>query len=406
MNRANTVRLVLVLAVTLVAGIVLMTMPIHLGLDLQGGVHVALQAVPDDETRITDDVIERAKTVIERRINALGISEPVVQREGNDRIIVQLPGVSDHEQAIQTIGQTAQLEFQDPFGVTVLSGSSLRDAAVTQDQYGQWAIAIEFDREGTAKFAELTRQWAGTGQQLPIVFDGEVIMAPAANEVITDGQGIITGGFSIEEAREMALLLRSGALPVPLDVLEIRNVGPTLGKESIDLSLRAGIVGVILVLLFMLLYYRLPGFMADLALAIYIVLVLAVLVSMKAVLTLPGIGGFILSIGMAVDANVIIFERVKEEIAVGKRIRAAVHAGWKNAFRTILDSNLTTLITAFILFYLGTGPVRGFAVTLSVGIVVSMFTAIVVTRILIELIMKMNPDLLARQFGSKGVPTK
>src|SRR5690625_3695963 len=241
MNRANTVRLVLVLAVTLVAGIVLMTMPIHLGLDLQGGVHVALQAVPDDETRITDDVIERAKTVIERRINALGISEPVVQREGNDRIIVQLPGVSDHKQAIQTIGQTAQLEFQDPFGVTVLSGSSLRDAAVTQDQYGQWAIAIEFDREGTAKFAELTRQWAGTGQQLPIVFDGEVIMAPAANEVITDGQGIITGGFSIEEAREMALLLRSGALPVPLDVLEIRNVGPTLGKESIDLSLRAGI---------------------------------------------------------------------------------------------------------------------------------------------------------------------
>lgn len=405
MKRANTLRLLGVIGLVVIAGLLLMMMPMHLGLDLQGGVHVVLEAKPTDDVVVSDDIMDRAYSVIERRINALGIAEPLIQREGARRIVVQLPGVSDHEQAIDTIGQTAMLEFQDPFGNTVLTGSSLRNASVLTE-YGQWVISIEFDRTGTAKFAELTRTWAGTGQPLPIVFDGEIIMAPTANEAITDGQGVITGGFTREEAGEIALLLRSGALPVPLEVLEIRNVGPTLGKESIDLSVRAGIVGVALVLIFMLLYYRLPGGLADVALAIYIVLVLGTLVGMRAVLTLPGIGGLVLSIGMAVDANVIIFERVKEELATGKRVRAAIQAGWQNAFRTILDSNLTSLITAFVLFYFGTGPVRGFAVTLSVGIIISMFTAIVVTRLLVDLVTDRNPDLVARSFGTKGVVTE
>lgn len=403
MRRANTLRLLLVLLVVVVAGVLLMTMPMKLGLDLQGGVHVVLEAQATEDTPITSDLMTRAKTVIERRINALGISEPIVQIQGGRRLIVQLPGVSDHEQAIETIGKTAMLEFQDPFGTTVITGSSLRDATVTQDQFGQWAIAIEFDQEGTQKFADLTRTYAGTGLQLPIVFDGEVIMAPVANDVIADGKGIITGGFTVDEAREMALLLRSGALPVPLDVMEVRNVGPTLGRESIDMSVRAGIVGVVLVLLFMLLYYRLPGSLAAIALVIYIVLVLGAMVGLQAVLTLPGIAGFILSIGMAVDANVIIYERVKEEVAAGKRLRAAIQTGWKNAFRAILDSNLTTLLVAVILFYFGTGPVRGFAVTLSIGIILSMFTAIVVTRYFVELIAARNPDLVLRNFAPRGV---
>lgn len=402
MRRANVWRLAGVLLVTAVAAVMLWLMPIQLGLDLQGGVHVVLQARPPEGQTVTDDVMDRAYAVIERRVNALGISEPIIQREGADRIIVELPGVSDHEQAIETIGKMALLEFKDPFGNTVITGSSLRDAQVTRDELGRYAIAIEFDAEGTAKFAELTRRWVGTFEPLPIVFDGEVLMAPYVEAVIPDGKGVITGNFSFDEASEIALLLRSGALPVPLEVLEVRNVGPTLGRESIDQSLRAAVVGAVLVVLFMLAYYRLPGFLADVALALYIVLVLGVLAGLRAVLTLPGIAGFILSVGMAVDANIIIFERVREELAQGKRLRAAVKAGWQNAFRAILDSNVTTLITAAVLYYLGTGPVRGFAVTLTVGIIASMFTAIVVTRFFVELLMAWNEERLTRSFRAKG----
>lgn len=402
MKRNNTLKLVIVLATLIVAGVLLFTMPMQLGLDLQGGVHVVMQAQPTDDTPITRDIMERAYTVIERRVNALGISEPIVQIQGSDRIAIQLPGVSDHEEAIETIGRTALLEFQDPYGNTVLTGSSLRNAQVSQDQFGGWAIEIEFDAHGTQVFAQLTRDWVGTNLPLPIVFDGDVVMAPVVEAVITDGKGIISGRFTREEAGEMALLLRSGALPVPLEVLEIRNVGPTLGQESIDQSLRAGIVGLILVGIYMLVFYRSPGLVATLALAIYVVLVLGALVGMRAVLTLPGIAGLILSIGLAVDANVLIYERVREELGQGKRMQAAIHHGWKNAFRTILDANLTSLITAGILFYLGSGPVRGFAVTLSVGIVLSMFTAIVVTRLLMELGLMRNPERLAKSFGEQG----
>lgn len=403
MRRANTLRLVSLLVLVAVSAVMLLTMPMQLGLDLQGGVHVVLEAQSTSTARISNDLMDRAYTVIERRVNALGISEPIVQRQGADRIIVQLPGVSDHEQAIETIGRTALLEFKDPYGNTVITGSNLRNANVTTDNFGRWAIEIEFDEMGTQQFANLTRQWVGTNQPLPIVFDGETVMSPVVNSVIGDGRGVIEGNFSREEAGEMALLLRSGALPVPLEVLEIRNVGPTLGQESIDQSLRAGVIGVILVMLFMLAFYRLPGFLADIALAIYVVLVLGTLIGMKAVLTLPGIGGLILSIGMAVDANVIIYERVKEELGQGKRLRAAIHSGWSNAFRAILDSNVTTLLVAFILFYFGSGPVRGFAVTLSVGVLLSMFTAIVVTRLFVELIADRKPDLVEHSFGAKGV---
>lgn len=406
MTQANGLRLLGIALIVAVAGVLLYSMPMNLGLDLQGGVQVVLEAQDTETARADDDALQRAYAVIERRVNALGVAEPVIQRQGARRIIVELPGVADHGQAIDAIGRTALLEFKDPFGNTVLTGAALRDASVTRDEMGRWAVAIEFDREGTLTFADLTRRWVNTGQGLPIVFDGEEIMAPLVSNVILDGQGIITGGFGAEEARTMAVLLRSGSLPVPMEVLEIRNVGPILGQESIERSLQAGIIGLILVLIYMLIYYRLPGGVADVALGIYVVLVLAVLTGMRATLTLPGIAGLVLSIGLAVDANVIIFERVREELRAGKRLRAAIQAGWGRAFNTILDANLTSLITAAILFYFGTGPVRGFAVTLSVGIVVSMFTALFVTRTLLNTVVDRDPERMVRLFGVKGAVAK
>ena len=240
------------------------------------------------------------------------------------------------------------------------------------------------------------------GMQLPIVLDGEIISSPRVETIIPDGKAIISRAFTIEEAQELALQLRAGALRT-LEVLEVRNVGPSLGQESIDASLKAGIIGVLLVFLFMLLYYKLPGAVADLALAIYVVLVLGVFTALRATLTLPGIAGFILSIGMAVDANVIIFERLKEELAAGKRLRAAIDAGFHRALPAIADANITTLIAAVVLFIFGSGPIRGFAVTLGIGIVVSMFTAIVVTRLFLHLVVDRNPEKYAKYFGVRGL---
>lgn len=396
-------RLLGILVAVAAAAVVLYTTPPRYGLDLQGGVHVVLEAQDTAQVRVNESVMEQAMAVIDRRINALGVTEPIVQREGERRIIVELPGIHDHEQAIDTIGKTAQLEFQDPFGNVVLTGSDLRSATLSQDQFGRPAVAIEFSREAAARFAELTGRYSLTGDRLPIVLDGEVLVAPVPEGPITDGRAIITGGFTIEEARQLAVLLQSGALPVPLEVMEVRNVGPTLGRESIDKSLRAGIVGVALVVAFMVLYYRLPGGLADVALAIYVVLLLALLVGLKATFTLPGLAGFILSIGMAVDANVIIFERVKEELRAGKRLRPAVDGGFRRAFTAIVDSNVTTLLAAAILFYLGTGPIKGFAVTLSLGILVSMFTAIFVTRTFLHFVVDKRPDMALSYFGVRGV---
>lgn len=403
MRRGSGLRVLGLLVLVALSGLVLYTTPIKWGLDLEGGVHVVLEAKPE-AGRVTSDVMESAQAVIERRVNALGVAEPIVQRQGDRRIIVQLPGVHDQQEAIDTIGKTAVLEIQDPFGNVVLTGADLKSAVLSADQFNRPAVAIEFKPEAARRFAELTSRYAGL-QPIPILLDGDLLVAPVPEGAITDGQAIITGNFTIEEARNLAIQLQAGALPVPLDVAEVRNVGPVLGKESIDRSLRAGIFGVALVLVFMLLYYRLPGGVADVALAIYIVLLLAILVGIGATITLPGLAGFILSIGLAVDANVLIFERVKEEIRAGKRLRPAIDAGFKRAFAAILDANLTSLITSVVLFYFGTGPVKGFAVTLSVGIVTSMFTAIVVTRTLLRLVVDRNPERMVRYFGVKEVTT-
>jgi len=397
--------LLAILLVAAAAVAVLYTTPIRWGLDLQGGVQVVLEAQDVQGVQVTESLIDRAQAVIERRVNGLGVAEPVIQRQGDRRIIVELPGVHDHEQAIQVIGKTALLEFKDPAGNTVFTGSELRSATLTTDEYGRPAVSIELSREGAARFAELTARYLHTSP-LPIVLDGEVLVAPVPQSVINDGRAVITGNFTLEEARNLAILLQSGALPVPLEVMEVRNVGPVLGRESVQKSLVAGIVGVALIAAYMVLYYRLPGGVADVALALYVVVLLGLLVGLRATLTLPGLAGFVLSLGMAVDANVIIFERVREELRAGKRLRAAMDAGWKRAFVAIFDANVTTLISAVILMYFGTGPVRGFAVTLSLGILVSMFTAVVVTRTLLALLVDRDPDRFARYFGVKEVAAR
>ncbi|NLK08029.1 MAG: protein translocase subunit SecD [Firmicutes bacterium] len=401
MRRADSIRLLLLVIIVVVAGAVLYKIPMRLGLDLRGGVHVVMQAEPTADAKISEETMQRAVSVIERRVNGMGVSEPVIQRQGTNRVIIQLPGVYDQEMAINTIGKTAQLEIKNPLGETVLTGADLIDAQLSRDQVGRPSVAVEFSREGTKKFAQLTTVYQG--QAIPHILDGEVLVNPVIQGPITGGKGQITGQFTIEEAKNLAVLLKAGSLPVPMEVMEIRNVGPTLGQQSIDRSMKAGIVGVILVFLFMLGYYKMSGFVANVALSIYVVIVLGAMVLLRATLTLPGIAGFILSIGMAVDANVLIFERMKEEYRAGKHLRAAVASGFDRAFRAIFDANITTLLTALVLFYYGSGPVKGFAVTLSLGILASMFTAIVVTRLLLNLVADRKPGLLQRSIAPKGV---
>ncbi|HEX6972369.1 MAG TPA: protein translocase subunit SecD [Limnochordia bacterium] len=397
MRRGQAWRLIGILAIAAGSAAAVGLLPFRLGLDLQGGIHAVLEAQPTEETEVTREVMDQVRAIVERRVNGLGVAEPVIQSQGERRLIVELPGIQDAQEALQAIGKTAQLEIRDPNGNTVITGADLADARLSRDQFGRPAVAVTFTPEGARKFARLTTVYQG--MQIPHVLDDEVLVSPVVQEPILNGQGIITGRFTIEEASQLAVLLRSGALPVPLEVLEVRNVGPTLGQESIDRSVKAGILAAVLTVLFMVAIYRLPGAVACVALGIYALVVLAVFVVLGATLTLPGIAGFILSVGMAVDANIVIYERVRDELRNGKSLRAAIGGGWSRALAAILDSNLTTLVAAAILFYLGTGPVRGFAVTLTIGLFVSMFTAIIVTRILLEAALERSPNRTGAVFG-------
>lgn len=372
------------------------------GLDLVGGVYVLLEAV-ETEGEAGRDTIDRAITVIRNRIDEFGVTEPLIQQEGDNRIRIELPDIDDPERALEIIGRTALLTFEDPQGEVVVTGANLRDAGYTYDEYNRPAVSLEFDREGAGLFADATRRLAPGQEPIAILLDGELVSAPVVREAITDGQARITGNFTAEEAGDLALLLRSGALPVELRELQTRTIGPTLGMDSWVRSIRAGVIGLGLLLVFMLVIYRAMGLLASFALGVYVVLVLSVLTAIGATLTLPGIAGLILSIGMAVDANVIIFERFKEEYRGGKSLGSAVESGFQNALSTILDANITTLIAAAVLFYYGTGPIRGFAVTLSVGILVSMFTAIVLTRYLLRFLIGANLINNPKLFGVRGL---
>ena len=354
---------------------------IRQGLDLQGGTHIVMQAEDTEQNKVTPEAINQVINIMQKRVNEMGLTEPIIQREGARRIIIELPGEREPKKAIETIGKTAVLEFKDEAGNVKLNGEDLKDAREQMGQNKQPVVSLQFSEEGGDKFARLTA--ANVGRHIGIYLDGELLTNPVVNEAITGGAAVITGQRTLEEAKDLAILLRSGALPVKVSVLEVRTVGPSLGQDSKDKSVLAFTIGLSLVVIFMLLIYRMSGFVADTALLVYVLILLGILYALNATLTLPSIAGIILSIGMAVDANVLIFERFKEEIAAGKILRIAVQSGFKRAFITIFDANMTVIITSCILFFLGSATVKGFAFSLGLGVAVSMFTAITVSRTLL-----------------------
>jgi preprotein translocase subunit SecD len=432
--------LALILVLAIAAIVVIVQVPTRLGLDLQGGSQLTLRVLTTDAVpKITPEKLEAVQRVVENRINGLGVSEAVVQTVGEDQLSVQLPGVSDPEQAERVLGGTAQLDFREQrkgtegtlkaefevlqtkrlelevlkkagdaaaitakeaeiassekaiatlFDKTPLTGDSLKTAVASPLSGDSWEVVLDFDDKGAEGFANLTKNVAGTGRSLGIFLDNRLLSAPvvevkyAANG-ITGGRASISGNFKAQESSDLAVQLRGGALPVPVKVEENRTVGATLGQDSVQSSVYAGLLGLALVLIFMVWYYRLPGAIADIALLLYALFTFALFNLFGVTLTLPGIAGFILSIGMAVDANVLIFERTREELQAGKTLYRSVESGFYRAFSSILDSNVTTLIACAALFWLGTGLVRGFALTLALGIGVSMFTALTCSRTLL-----------------------
>ncbi|MEC9490533.1 MAG: protein translocase subunit SecD [Halanaerobiales bacterium] len=381
-KQKRRIKLIIILAIIAFAAFLYLQHGINLGLDLQGGAHIVLQAQPTEEREINDTVMSGIVNVIERRVNQLGLTEPLIQRQGSNRIIVELPAVDNPNEAINTIGRTAMLTFRNSQGEVLMTGDAVKDARADHDQYGRPVVSFTLTEEGSEQFAEITRQYIG--EKIGIYLDDEQLTNPTVQAVIEE-RGQITGYESIQEAREDAVLIREGALPVPVEVIETRTVGPTLGEISIQKSIRAGLLGLLLVAIYMIFYYRFPGVLAAVILAIYGLILMGTMAGLQATLTLPGIAGLILSIGMAVDANIIIFERIKDELKSGKTLRAAIDAGFKRAYTTIIDANVTTIMTALILAYFTSGTVRGFAVTLGIGIIVSMFTAFFVTRNIIDI---------------------
>ncbi|HEY9687658.1 MAG TPA: protein translocase subunit SecD [Coleofasciculaceae cyanobacterium] len=376
---------------------------VRLGLDLKGGTRLTLQAEPTADVKsITPAIMESLQSVLERRVNGMGIGEAVVQRAGQDRMLVEIPGVKDPEDAKRRLGKVGKLEFktQDPTtGQWINSGVSGADFAkadVATDQAGNWLVRFELNSQGTQKFGELTSKLAPGQKLLGIFFDDQQVSAPRVQEPILDGNGQITGNFTHDQAKELVDTLNAGALPVDINIIEENTVGPLLGQSSLKQSLFAGLVGLGMVLVFMLVYYRFMGLVAGLALIVYTLLTFAIYMSIGVTFTLAGIAGFILSIGMAVDANILIFERTKEELKAGRSRWKAIEVGFDRAFPSIFDSNTTTLITCALLWFMGTGAVKGFALTLAIGVAVSMFSAITVTRTFLYLINNAG--------GSTGLP--
>jgi len=424
MQKSLLYRGLLILGVILVTALLAFPLNkrISLGLDLQGGMYLILKV---DTSKLSDkakeDAVERALEIIRNRIDQFGVREPLIQIQGADQIVVQLPGMTDRKRALELIGRTALLEFKlvsndtkaisdaiagnvpEGFELKELEGEKLllsKTPAVTgeyletadvkfdQSAFGQPIVGMKLKGDGIKKFADLTKN--NVGRRLAIVLDGNIYSAPRIDEPIPTGEAVISGRFTPDEAKDLAIVLRSGSLPAPLIIEEERTVGPLLGQDSIRKGLFACLIGASLVFLFMVFYYGATGLIADFALLFNVFIILGGLGLFHATLTLPGIAGIILTIGMAVDANVLINERMRDELALGRPLRTAVVNGYNKAFSAIFDSNVTTLIAAFFLFQFGTGPIRGFAVTLTIGLVASMFTAIVVTRLIFDFLLYKN----------------
>ena len=357
---------------------------IKLGLDLSGGVAIVYQADKED---VTDDEMATAVSLIQHRLDRKGWSEAEAAQQGTNRIRVEIPGVADAEEAIKELGKTAQLQFMTADGNVVLTGADVVEARkevgkTSQNGASEPYVALKFSDEGAKAFADATTN--NIGKQIYIAMDNDVISAPTVNSAITDGECIITGNFTGESAEELASLIREGSMPFNLTVMEMNNIGARLGANAVSTSKTAAFVGILLVFIFMLFAYKMSGFAADWALGIYLSLEIIAISVLGITLTLPGIAGVILSVGMAVDANVIIFERIKEEVSKGKSMRIAVQAGFSRALPAILDGNVTTFIAALVLYFMGTGTIKGFAYTLMIGIVISMFTAIFITRLILK----------------------
>jgi SecD/SecF fusion protein len=446
-------RLVAVLLLVGAAGWMVVTQPARLGLDLRGGTQIVLEAKDSPDRRVDGDTLARTLEVLRRRVDQLGVTEPTLQRSGDRRVIVELPGVYDPEEAVEVIGKTAQLTFHPVLGLAepateepattqppadgdeleladedgsrlrlgpaALTGEAVGDARAELDAQFQtrWQVTIEFQGDGGRRWAELTgeaacQQAGDPRRRVAIVLDRQVISSPQVDpsvgceQGIGGGQTVITGDFTDQEAQDLSLLIRAGALPVPVEVVEQRTVGPTLGAAAIKASVQAAVLGTALTILYMIAYYRLLGGLAAVALCCYGLLSFAVLLALRSTLTLPGIAGFVLAIGMAVDANVLVFERMREEHRAGAGLRPSLDRGFTKALSAIVDSNITTVLAAVLLFFLASGAVRGFGVTLSVGVLVSMFTALVVTRVLVELVtraaaVRQRPGLLGLEGGGR-----
>lgn len=375
---------------------------ISLGLDLRGGISTEYIAT-DTTVEDFDTLMDSTVSALRERLTNAGFTEANVARQGNDRVRIEIPGVDDHEEVIRIIGTPAHLEFRAPNGDVVVEGKHISTAYLAQDGNGSYCVAFEMDDEGSKAFAEATSEYVG--QQISIYLDDELISAPTVQSVIPDGKGQISMGEdlsaeeALEESRNLAMLIQSGALPLDITEIETRAISATLGLEAIDGAVIAGIVGLVLVILFMIAVYRLPGVAASMALLIYVLIVFYAIAITGAQLTLQGIAGILLGIGMAVDANVVIFERFREELKQGRTPVNAVKFGFKNAGRAVLDSNVTTLIAALVLMFFGTGTIKGFATTLTISVIASLFTAVVVTRSLLMSIVNLgvkNPKLYSR----------
>jgi len=372
------------------------TETINKGLDIQGGISV-LEEVKGGA--VDAKTLDRAIELISLRVNKMGISETLVAKEGNNRIRIEIPGKFDSKEILDTVAKAGELKFVGPDKVTILTGKDIKDATASYDQENKPVINLELNASGKQKFADATQKFIG--QKITIYMDADKLNDPTVEVAILDGKAQISGSATLAEATKQAQIITSGALPVTLKAVSVKTVGATLGEAAMAQSMKAGAVAILFVFLFMLLYYRAPGIIASISLVLYIVLVLGAFSAMNVTLTLSGIAGFLLTIGMAVDANVLIFERTKEELKNGKSIKASVHGGFHRALPSIVDSNSTTIMAGLVLYMMGTGSVKGFALTLVIGVCISLFTALTCTKFLLKLAVEMGLISKTSHFGVK-----